>query len=72
MVGIYRYENGLQFTGVVASTVEDAKTYLGNKYGKIEPVFVGFDESGKPAYEEKFVPFYNKDAFEIKELVYVV
>jgi hypothetical protein len=69
MVGIYKYENGLVFTGVIASTKEEAETYLAKEHGSFEQVFNGKrDENGCPIYEYKFVPKYNKSAFVIKEL----
>jgi hypothetical protein len=69
MVGIYKYENGLVFTGVIATSKEKAETYLAEKYGSFEQVFNGKrDENGYPIYERKFVPKYNKSAFVIKEL----
>lgn len=57
MVGIYKYANGLQFTGIVAETEEDAKTYLRNKNG--------YTRDGE------FVPYYNEDAIEIKEVIFI-
>ena len=69
MVGIYKYENGLVFTGEIASSKEEAETYLAKKYGSFEQVFSGKrDENGYPIYENKFVPKYNESAFVIKEL----
>lgn len=69
MVGIYKCENGLQFTGIIADTVEDAKRYLGNKYGYMSEKFTGeFDENGNLKYKEVFVPYYNPQTFKIKEL----
>lgn len=69
MVGIYKHENGLVFTGVIASSKEKAEAYLAKKYGSVEYVFNGQrDENSCPIYELKFVPKYNKSAFVIKEL----
>lgn len=34
MFGIYKYECGLQFTGLVAATEEEAWAYLDKTYGK--------------------------------------
>ena len=69
MFGIYAYENGLKFTGKVAATKEAAEHYLATKYGKIEKCYTGKrDENGYPIYEDKFVPYYNKEAFVIKSL----
>ena len=34
MVGIYKYENGLRFTGIVANTEKEAWAYLDKTYGK--------------------------------------
>lgn len=67
MFGIYKYENGLRFTGKIAKTEQEAKDYLAKTYGTIKPVFTGRRKSdGTPIYEDKFVPGYNKDAFVIK------
>lgn len=69
MVGIYEYENGLKFTGIIADTVEKAEEYLKNKYGIIEKVYSGQrNKDGTPIYKEEFQPWYNKEVFEIKEL----
>lgn len=69
MYGIYKYEGGLQFTGVVAHSVEEAEAYLGNKHGKMMEHFTGkWDENDYPIYEMRFTPYYNKEAFEIKPL----
>lgn len=67
MVGIYKYENGLRFTGKVCKSHEDAERYLGNKYGREYPYPVKF-ENGEWVYENRFVPGYNKDAFKILEV----
>lgn len=71
MVGIYKYACGLQFTGIVAETEEDAKKYLGNKYGRVQEVQVGRDDKFNPIYAKKFVPYYNEEAFEIKEITLI-
>ncbi len=71
MVGIYKYSCGLQFTGIVANTKEEAEAYLGNKYGYWGKRFVGRDEEGYCIYEDAFIPSYNKEAFEIQELTIV-
>lgn len=68
MVGIYRYQNGLVFTGEIANSIEEAKAYLGKKYGRIEKVFSKWDNNGKPIYKSRFVPYYNKEAFEFLEV----
>lgn len=34
MVGIYKYECGLKFTGIVANTEAEAWAYLDKKYGR--------------------------------------
>lgn len=34
MIGIFAYENGLRFTGIVVSTEEEAWAYLDRVYGK--------------------------------------
>lgn len=67
MFGIYKYENGLQFTGKVARTEQEAKNYLAQIYGKTQLVFTGKRETdGTPIYEKKFVPNYNAKAFVIQ------
>ena len=67
MFGIYKYENGLQFTGKVARTEQEAKNYLAQTHGKIQPVFTGKRENdGTPIYENKLVPGYNEEAFIIQ------
>ena len=71
MVGIYKYENGLVFTGVIASSEQEAEAYLANKYGSFEQVLNGRDENGYPIYGYEFVPKYNKSAFVIKELMQI-
>ena len=68
MFGIYKYENGLQFTGKVAATREAAGNYLGKAHGYKEDRFMGYGEKGELIYEEVFVPYYNKYAFEIIEI----
>lgn len=69
MFGIYKYENGLQFTGKVARTEQEAKNYLAQTYGKIQPVFIGKREiDGTPIYENEFVPNYNTKAFVIRSV----
>lgn len=67
MFGIYKYENGLQFTGKVAKTEQEAKDYLSKTYGTVQSVFTGKRQpDGTPIYENKFVPNYNKNVFVIK------
>lgn len=67
MFGIYKYENGLRFTGKVARTEQEAKNYLAQAYGKIQPVFTGKRKiDGTPIYENKFIPDYNEEAFVIQ------
>ena len=68
MFGIYKYENGLKFTGKIATTKEAAENFLGQLYGRMEDKFVGWDDNGEMRYEQVFVPYYNKRAFEIIEL----
>ena len=41
MVGIYKYENGLVFTGIIAQSKARAESYLAVKYGSLEQVFTG-------------------------------
>ena len=71
MVGIYKYECGRKFTGIIANSYEEAEKYLGNKYGYMGEVFAGRDENGQAIWETKFVPYYNKNAFAIEELTIV-
>ena len=67
MFGIYKYENGLQFTGKVAKTEQEAKNYLAQVYGTVKPVFTGKRQTdGTPIYEDRFVPGYNENAFVIQ------
>ena len=68
MVGIYKYECGLKFTGMIASNKEKAEKFLAEKNGYYAERYVGDDENGKPQYEKYFQPFYNIEAFEILEL----
>ena len=69
MFGIYKYENGLQFTGKIAKTEQEAKDYLSNTYGAIKPVYTGKRKAdGTPIYEERFIPYYNKDVFTIQPI----
>ena len=68
MVGIYKYENGLKFTGIIAPDKETAEKFLSEKYGCYGKKYVGRDENGYPKWEECFLPGYNKDAFEILEV----
>lgn len=66
MVGIYKYEGGLKFTGKIAESVEEAKAWLKNKYGKKVKIPSHFDkEKGELIYTEVFDPSYNESAFEI-------
>lgn len=71
MVGIYKYACGLQFTGIVAETEEDAKAYLRNKYGYTTKVMIGRDDKFNPIFADKFIPHYNEEAFEIKEVTFI-
>lgn len=54
MVGIYKYENGLKFTGMIASNREKAEKFLSEKYGYIDEVYGGRDENGKIKWEKNF------------------
>lgn len=57
MFGIYEYKCGLQFTGKVARTEQEAKNYIAQTYGKTITVFTGKREAdGTPIYERKFCP----------------
>lgn len=69
MVGIYKYENGLKFTGLIASDKEKAEKYLSERYGYYAERYVGRDENGNIKWEKYFQPWYNKDAFKILELM---
>ena len=69
MFGLYKYENGLQFTGKIARTEEEAKSYIAQICGRIQPVFTGRrEEDGTPIYEDKLVPNYNVETFTIQPL----
>ena len=68
MFGIYKYEMGLKFTGIIATSKEKAEEYLGNKYGAWMDFYTGCDKCGNLIYEKRFVPSYNKDAFKIIKL----
>ena len=71
MVGIYKYENGLQFTGVVAETKEKALEYLTEQYGVMEDKWTGkWDENDIPVYEKVKV-FRGHRTFEIKEIKFI-
>lgn len=72
MVGIYKFENGLKFTEIIAETVEKAEEYLGNKYGREMDKWTGArDENNRPIYEKAFVPGYNKETFKILPLTLI-
>lgn len=71
MVGIYEYECGLKFTGLIANSYEEAEKYLGNKYGYTGDFYAGRDENGQSIWERRFIPYYNKEAFCIKELTII-
>lgn len=71
MVGIYKIENGLRFTGIIANTLEDAEAYLGKKFGSCKSLFVKMDENNNFIYEDVFVPWYNKGAYKIMPLTLV-
>lgn len=71
MVGIYKYECGLKFTGIIAPNKEKAEKFLSEKYGYYNERYIGDDENGKPKWKKYFQPWYNKDAFEILELTTV-
>ena len=62
MVGIYRYENGLKFTGIIAETEEKAWTYLDEEANKRIPKFE--EVWGIKAKA-------NKDCYEIKEVTLI-
>ena len=68
MVGIYKYECGLKFTGMIASDKEKAEEFLSAMYGHYSERYAGRDENGEIKWEKYFQPGYNKDAFEILEL----
>ena len=71
MVGIYKYECGLKFTGIIAPDKETAEKFLSEKYGYYSEKYVGRDENNEAKWEKFFQPWYNKDAFEILELTIV-
>lgn len=53
MFGIYKYEGGLRFTGIVAKTEAEAWAYLDRKHGReINGIFYGYDRTCG-AYEVK-------------------
>jgi len=53
MFGIYEYACGLQFTGIVAKTEEEAWAYLDKKHGReINGVWYGYNRDCG-AYEVK-------------------
>ena len=68
MVGIYKYEGGLKFTGMIAPNKETAEKFLSEKYGHYSVRYAGRDENGEAKWEKYFQPWYNKDIFEILEL----
>lgn len=59
MYGLFKYEMGLQFTGIVAETKEKIIEYLNNKYAYI------YEYKG----ERYSIPQWNKEAFKIKEII---
>lgn len=70
MVGIFKYENGLKFTGMIAENEETAKSFLAKKHGKEEEVFTGkFDKEGRPIYKIEFVPQYCENAYKIMPII---
>lgn len=62
MVGIYKYENGLKFTGIVAETEKKAWAYLDKKVGKENKFRIG---------KEWFYPKANRNAFEVKPITLI-
>lgn len=69
MYGIYKYENGLCFTGKIANSIEEAESYLGKRFGKVELVYTGNrDANGYPLYEDRFVPCFNENVYKILPL----
>lgn len=60
MFGIYQYQNGLQFTGIIAKTEEEAWAYLDKKIGK--------ESKMKLSNGEWYYPRANRKAFEIKKI----
>lgn len=71
MVGIYKYEDGLKFTGMIATDKETAEKFLSEKYGRYSERCVGRDENGEIVWEKYFQPWYNKDVYKILELITV-
>lgn len=71
MYGIYKIENGLRFTGIVAETEEKAVEYLSNLYGKWEEYPAKDWTPNNRKYVRKFIPQYNKEAFRIKKVTVI-
>ena len=63
MVGIYKYENGLKFTGIVAESEERAWEYLDAWTNKHYPYF-------EKTYGVKVTA--NRNAYKIKEVTLVL
>lgn len=71
MVGIYKYEGGLKFTGMIATDKEAAEKFLSEKYGHYREIYAGLDENDEVIWRTYFQPWYNKDVFKILELTTV-
>lgn len=65
MVGIYKYSNGLEFTGIVADTYEEAEKYLSYQHGYMTEKFIGWEEDKYSIFETVFCPYYNKEVYKI-------
>lgn len=62
MVGIYKYENGLKFTGIIAENEEKAWEYLDKEINKRFPKFEEVWGIKTKA---------NRDCYEIKEVTLI-
>lgn len=62
MVGIYKYQNGLKFTGIVAETEEKAWAYLDKKVGEKNKMQIA---------GQWYYPKANRKAFEVKTVTLI-
>lgn len=62
MVAIFKYQNGLQFTGIVAETEEKAWAYLDKKIGEENKVKID---------KHWYYPKANRKAFEIRPVTLI-
>ena len=72
MYGIYKIENGLHFMGIVTETEQKAIEYLSNLYGKWEEYPAKDWTPNNRRYIRKFIPYYNKEVFKIKEVSVII